>query len=84
MNVLQMKPIPLHSASIPRVTQPCTVCIVECIPVCLQVDGMDILTVREATKFAADWTRSGKVWPKYLQTYEGHLETDLWVGGLGV
>ena len=27
----------------------------------LQVDGMDVLAVREATKFAADYARSDKV-----------------------
>lgn len=28
---------------------------------CIQVDGMDVLCVREATRFAADHCRSGKV-----------------------
>lgn len=32
-----------------------------CVCVCVQVDGMDVLCVREATKFAADHCRSGKV-----------------------
>ena len=31
----------------------------------IQVDGMDILAVREATKYAADYARSGKVYSLY-------------------
>ena len=36
-------------------------CCVEIFPTYWQVDGMDILCVREATKFAAAYCRSGKV-----------------------
>lgn len=38
------------------------------LPLVLQVDGMDVLCVREATKFAADYCRSGKVsWASVCQ-----------------
>lgn len=38
----------------------------------LQVDGMDVLGVREATRFAADFCRSGKV--KEKMTYFTNLK----------
>ncbi|XP_028411817.1 pyruvate dehydrogenase E1 component subunit alpha, mitochondrial-like [Dendronephthya gigantea] len=45
----------------------------------IQVDGMDILAVREATKFAADYTRSGKG-PLLMECvtyrYYGHSMSD--------
>ncbi len=37
-----------------QISQACFFCF-------LQVDGMNVLSVREATRFAADYCRSGKV-----------------------
>lgn len=45
----------------------------------IKVDGMDILTVREATKFAADYTRSGKgpiLMELATYRYYGHSMSD--------
>ncbi|XP_059380738.1 ribosomal protein S6 kinase alpha-3 isoform X1 [Carassius carassius] len=41
----------------------------------LRVDGMDVLSVREATRFAADYCRSGKTEPLHvLEDYTGEDE----------
>lgn len=45
-----------------------------------QVDGMDVLTVREATKFAADFTRSGKVTVIY-KYYIFNISDWMWCPG---
>lgn len=45
-----------------------------------QVDGMDILTVREATRFAADHTRSGKVTSEIIEILNLFQETRLEIG----
>lgn len=44
---------------------------------CVQVDGMDVLCVREATRFAADHCRSGKVTSNFVLFKAGNVITIL-------
>lgn len=47
---------------------------------CVQVDGMDVLCVREATRFAAEHCRSGKV--SYTQCVTKSRTRGLYISNL--